>query len=54
MKSAMRNIPRVAAVAAALFPVFWVLDMPSMLLAMGMRFPRWLFWWLVVRALSGH
>lgn len=43
---------RTVAIAGVVAPVFWVLDMPSMLLMMGGRFPRWVFWLLVLRSLG--
>lgn len=42
--------PRAAAVAVAVLPVLFLLDMPSMMLLMRLRFSRWLFAILLLRA----
>jgi hypothetical protein len=41
---------RTVAIAGVVAPLFWVIDMPSMLLMMGARFPRWVFSLLVLRS----
>jgi hypothetical protein len=43
---------RVAIVAAVIFPVLFVLDLPSLMLLSRLRFPRSLFALLVLRALA--
>src|SRR5262249_26262703 len=41
-----------APVWVVLFPLFFVLDMPSMMLLNRLRLPRWMFAYLVLRALD--
>ena len=43
---------RVAILATVINPVFFVLDVPSMMLLIRLRFPRWLFALLVLRAFT--
>jgi hypothetical protein len=48
-----RGLYRMAAIAGAIGPMLWVVDLPSMLLMMGARFPRWVFALLVIAGLRG-
>jgi hypothetical protein len=44
---------KTAAVVGAIFPILFIIDTPSMMLLNCVRLPRWVFAFLVLRALAG-